>query len=60
MDVLARIRQLVRANRYRFSEKALDEMEVDDLNGEDIVESINGAAGIAKRPRSSSALCASS
>ncbi len=55
MDVLARIRLTVLAGHYRFSEKALDEMETDDLTEEDVVASIRVATRIEKRLRSTSA-----
>ena len=60
MNVLAHIRQTVLAGHYRFSEKAFDEMETDDLTEEDVVESIREATRIEKRLRSTSAFRSSS
>ena len=43
------IRQTVLAGHYKFSEKAFDEMEFDDLTEGNIVESIKQATRIEKR-----------
>jgi hypothetical protein len=54
MDVLIRIKRAVLAGRYVFSEKALSEMEADDLTEVDIAESILNANDIHKKVRSTS------
>jgi hypothetical protein len=54
MDVLVRIKRVVLAGRYAFSEKARIEMETDDLTELDVVESILNAVTIYKRLRSTS------
>ena len=40
MDVLIRIKRVVLAGRYAFSEKARLEMEIDDLTELDIAEAL--------------------
>ena len=54
MDVLMRIKWAVFAGRYVFSEKAISEMEADDLTEVDIAESILNADAIYKKVRSTS------
>lgn len=53
MDVLTRIKGLILRRRYRFSEKALDELAADGLEEADILESIMNADRIKKTIRSS-------
>ena len=48
MDVLHRIKQLVRRGDYRFTDKALDEMQQDGLRESDVIESILDADHIDK------------
>ena len=52
MDVLLRIKSLIVRRQFRFTVKAADEMELDDLEEEDVLESILGAARINKTLRS--------
>jgi hypothetical protein len=54
MDVLVRIKRLVLRGWVRFTEKARDEMDVDDLSVDDVVESILNAQAIQKTLRSRS------
>ena len=54
MDVLMRVKWAVLEGRYVFSEKALGEMETDDLTEVDIAESILNADAIYKKVRSTS------
>ena len=54
MDVLIRIKWLVRGGRYTFSKKARIEMETDDLTELDVAESILNARDIYKKLRSTS------
>ena len=58
-DVLVRIKRVVLAGQYAFSEKALNEMEADRLTERDVVESILNAVAIYKTIRSRSARRAS-
>src|SRR5438874_12585141 len=53
-DVLVRIKRLVLAGHYAFSEKARLEMEADALTELDIAESILNAVAIYKKIRSRS------
>jgi hypothetical protein len=53
-DVLVRIKRAVLAGRYRFSEKASEEMEESGLTELDVVESIVTAKRVYKRIRSTS------
>jgi len=53
-DVLVRIKRLVLAGQYAFSEKARVEMEADALTELDVAESILNAVAIYKKIRSSS------
>ena len=52
MDILLRIKSLIVRRQYRFTVKTADEMELDDLNEEDVLESILGAIRISKTLRS--------
>ncbi len=54
MDLLLRIKRLVLGRRYRFSLKALDEMDAHDLSEMDVVESIVSAVAVYKTLRSRS------
>jgi len=54
MDVLRRIKRLVLEDHIRFSDKALFEMHIDDLDEQDVAESILSARTIAKTFRSTS------
>ncbi len=54
MDVLLRIKRLVLRGQVRFTEKARDEMEADDLGAIEVLESIVNAQTIAKTLRSRS------
>ncbi len=49
-----RIKRLVASGRYRFSRKALDELEHDDLDPQDAVEAVLNAQTIMKTLRSTS------
>ena len=53
-DVLLRIKRAVLAGYYRFSEKALIELERDGLSKLDVVESITTSVAIYKKIRSTS------
>lgn len=53
-DVLIRIKRAVLSGRLEFSEKATEEMELDDLTYLDVVESIANAVDIYKTMRSRS------
>ncbi len=53
-DILVRIKRVILAGRYAFSEKARIEMEVDGLTEFDVAESIINAVAIYKRLRSRS------
>ena len=53
MDILLRIKSLIVRRQYRITVKAADEMELDDLDEEDVLESILGARRISKTLRSS-------
>jgi hypothetical protein len=53
-DVLLRIKRTVLAGRYKFSRKAADEMDADNLTRFDVVESILNAVAIYKTIRSRS------
>ena len=53
-NVLIRIKRAVLARRFRFSVKALDELERDGLDEQDAVESILSAPSIQKVIRSTS------
>ncbi len=55
MDVLLRIKRLVLQGRVRFTDKARDEMESDELDPVEVVESILNAQTIDKTLRSRSA-----
>lgn len=52
MDTLIRIKRCALANRLRLTNKARDEMEVDDLDLTDIRESLINAVAIYKTLRS--------
>lgn len=52
MDILIRIKRLVLHGRYRFTNKAREEMEADELTVDDVLESIMNAQMIAKVMRS--------
>ena len=54
MDALLRIKRLVVRGRIRFTRKARDEMEADDLTRGDVAESIVNASVIEKIVRSRS------
>jgi len=51
MDVLTRIKRLIVSNRYRFTDKATDELQNDGLVFEDALESILNAQVIKKTLR---------
>jgi hypothetical protein len=51
-DILVRIKRVVLAGRYAFSEKARLEMEIDGLTELDVAESILNAVAIYKKVRS--------
>ena len=53
-DILVRIKRVVLAGRYAFSEKARLEMEADGLTELDAAESILNAVAIYKKIRSTS------
>jgi hypothetical protein len=53
-DVLTRIKRAVLDGRYRFTEKAETELEIDGLTELDVVESIVNAVAIYKTVRSRS------
>lgn len=53
-DILVRIKRVILAGRYAFSEKARIEMEADGLTEFDVAESIVNAVAIYKRLRSRS------
>ena len=55
-DVLVRIKRLVLAGRYEFSEKARIEMKADSIIELDVAESILNAVAIYKTIRSTSLL----
>lgn len=55
-DILVRIKRLVLAGHYAFSDKARIEMEADALTELDVAESILNAVAIYKKIRSRSAL----
>lgn len=52
MDVLVRIKRLAIRGAIRYTVKALDEMEADEIFPRDVVESIMNATAIAKTLRS--------
>lgn len=54
MDVLRRIKRLVLEDHIQFSDKALFEMHIDDLDEQDVSESILSARAIAKTIRTTS------
>jgi hypothetical protein len=54
MDVLLRIKRLAVRGQVRFTEKAREEMEVDDIGVTDVIESIVNAQAITKTLRSRS------
>jgi hypothetical protein len=54
VDALVRIKRLLARRRYRFSEKALDELEADGLEKADAVEAVLNAQIIKKVIRSRS------
>ena len=54
MNILVRIKRAVLAGHYRFSAKALEEMDADGLTELDIAESILNAVAIYKSLRSTS------
>jgi len=54
VEILVRIKRLVLQGRYAFSQKAREEMELDELTELDAVESITNAVAIYKRLRSTS------
>ena len=53
-DLLVKIKRAIMSGRYRFSDKAQMEMDDDDLNEMDIIESIINAVAIYKKIRSTS------
>jgi hypothetical protein len=53
-DVLVRIKRAVLAGHFRFSRKALDEMDADCITPADVAESILNAVAIYKTIRSTS------
>lgn len=55
-DVLIKIKRLVLSGRYKFSEKARDEMKADGLTELDVAEAILNAGTIYKTLRSKSPL----
>ena len=54
MDVLVKIKRLVIRGAVRFTEKARDEMEIDDLTAEEVLEAVVNAQSISKTMRSKS------
>lgn len=54
MEVLVRIKRLIAGRKYRFSEKALDELDRDGLVPQDAIESVLNAQTIAKSIKSTS------
>jgi hypothetical protein len=56
MDILARIKRALIEGHCKFSRKALDEMEAEDLSERDVIESILSAVAIHKTIRSRSPL----
>jgi len=52
MDALLRIKRLVLGGWIRFTDKARDEMEADDLTASDVIESIVNAQRVVKTMRS--------
>jgi len=54
MDVLQRIKRLLIRGQFRFSLKAADEMEVDQIDTVDVVEAVLNADEISKVLRSRS------
>lgn len=56
MDILARIKRALIEGHCKFSRKALDEMDADDLDKRDVLESILSAVAIHKTLRSTSPL----
>ena len=54
MDVLTRIKRLIVQNRYRFTDKAGLELDMDGLREQDAIESILNAQIIKKTIRSTS------
>ncbi len=54
MDVLVRIKRLVIRGAVRFTEKARDEMDQDDLTAEEVLEAVINAQAISKTLRSRS------
>ncbi len=54
MDLLSRIKRLVASRQYRFSVKALHELDCDGLEPRDAIESVLNAQRIAKAIRSRS------
>lgn len=60
MDILIRIKRLVARGQYRFSRKALDELELDGLDPQDAVEAVLNAQTVLKVLRSTSSQRSSS
>jgi len=56
MDILARIKRTVIEGRCKFSRKALDEMDAEDIDKRDVLESILSAVAVHKTIRSKSPL----
>ncbi len=54
MDILNRIKRLIVRRRYRFTVKALDELDADGLTRNDVLEAILNAQAIKKTLRSRS------
>ncbi len=54
MDVLVRIKRLVLKRAVRFTQKALEEMDYDDLTEDDVCEAVMNAQSIFKSLRSTS------
>jgi hypothetical protein len=54
MDVLVRIKRLVLKRAVRFTHKALEEMDHDDLTEDDVCEAVMNAQTIYKSLRSTS------
>lgn len=54
MDILVRIKRLIISRRYRFTDKAADELKNDGLDLEDALESILNAQLLKKTLRSKS------
>ena len=54
MDILARIKRLIVRRRYRFSVKALVELDADGLEPEDALEAVLNAQAVKKTLRSQS------